>query len=132
MVSKRIGHYTGRLRIGQDGKRLVGASFLPTMNRRHVVSLLVSALALAAPALGQVSPTVKGSREDLRGARTVYVDAGHDRALGEALAAELGRELPELSIAGEAEGADLILRFSRSVADERPVHRENWDRPPYS
>jgi hypothetical protein len=100
------------------------------MNRRHFVSLVVPAL--AATALGQVSPTVKGSREDLRGARTVYLDVGHDRALGETLAAELRRELPELVIAAEPEGADLLLRFSRSVADDRPAHRENWDQPPYS
>ena len=132
MVSKRIGHYTDRLPIGQDRKRRAGASFSSTMNRRYFVSLLVPAVALSATALGQVSPTVKGSRDDLRDARTVYVDVGHDRALGEALAAELRRELPALAIAADPEGADLILRFSRSVADERPARRENWDQPPYS
>jgi hypothetical protein len=95
------------------------------MDRR---SFLAIALA-AAPALGQVSPTVKGSAEDLRGATRIYVDADYDRALAEQLAAEIRRELPELTIVAEAKEADLVVRFSRSVADGG---RGVSDEPPFS
>ena len=102
------------------------------MSRPRLLTAILLTAALAATALGQVAPTVKGSRDDLRGARTVYVDASYDRELGDALVAELKSELPELSIAEAAEGADLVLRFSRSVADERRGKHDVSAEPPFS
>ncbi len=96
------------------------------MYRRFLPLFLV---ALAATATAQVSPTVKGSREDMRGAKRVFVDTAYDRVLRDAIVATLAKELPDLQILDEQEGADLILRFSRSVADEK---RDAWEDPPFS
>jgi hypothetical protein len=102
------------------------------MTRRRFILTALAVAALAARATAQVAPTVKGSRDDLRGAKSVYVDTSYDHALRDALAAEIRKELPELTIAEAPEGADLILRFSRSVPDESDGRRGTWDEPPYS
>src|SRR5262245_34825362 len=120
MASKRIGHYTDRAPIEQGGKRPGRDTFSHVMPRFGLLTAIALVAALAAAAFGQVAPTIKGSREDLHGAHSVYVDASYDRELRDAIVAALKSELPELSIVEEPDGADLVVRFSRSVADDRP------------
>jgi hypothetical protein len=102
------------------------------MSRLRMLTATLWLAALAATAAGQVAPTVKGSREDLRGARSVYVDASYDREVRDALVAAIKAELPELTIAEAPEGADLVVIFSRSVADERRGDAGVSDEPPFS
>src|SRR5262249_23535020 len=132
MASKRIGHYTDPSPIEQGGKRPGRDTFSLVMPRPGLLTAIALVAALAATAFGQVAPTVKGSREDLRGARSLYGDASDDRELGDAIVAALGSELPELKIADEPDGADLVVRFSRSVADDRPGQHDVSDEPPFS
>ena len=132
MASERIGHYTGRAPIGQGGKRRGRGAFSRAMSRLRTLTATLWIAALAAAAAGQVARTVKGSREDLRGARTVYVDASYDREVRDALVAAIKTELPELTIAEAPEGADLVVIFSRSVADERRGGADISDEPPFS
>lgn len=101
------------------------------MHRRHFILSAVAA-AIASPyALAQVAPTVKGSNADLRGAKTVYVDASYDRALRDAVVAELKAQLPELAIEDDPDGADLVVRCSRAVADRDRRNTDQATRPPF-
>src|SRR5262245_49751815 len=86
------------------------------MDRRRFIGSIVGTL-LAGRAAAQVEPTVKGSRDDLRGAKRVFVDTSFDHSLNEAVTAEIKAQLPELELASEADGADLVVRCSRGMTD---------------
>jgi hypothetical protein len=100
------------------------------MNRRRFILSATAAAAVSLRVAAQVAPTVRGSREDLRGAKSVFVDTSEDSALHDAVVAELKAQLPTLAIREEADGADLVVRCTRGVADER---QRNADaiRPPF-
>lgn len=99
------------------------------MDRRHFIGTIAAVL-VAGRASSQVAPTVKGSRDDLRGAKRVFVDTSYDHSLNEALTAELKAQLPELEIAADEDGAELILRCSRGVTD--PNDHNLFEDPPFS
>ena len=99
------------------------------MDRRRFMLSALAAL-VAGRASAQVEPTVKGSRDDLRGAKRVFVDTSYDRSLGEAVTAELKTQLPEVELVDDAEGADLVVRCSRGVPD--PAARDPFDDPPFA
>ena len=89
------------------------------MHTRSCTAAALCACLLAPVALAQTEQCVKGSGRDLAGAATVYVDAGLDRELRDALVAQLRAELPEVTVVDAPAQAALIVRFSRSLAPAR-------------
>lgn len=91
---------------------------------RPRVCVLFCAALLAPVVSAQVGPVTKGSKADLRGATTVYIDTSYDRALQALVVAELAKEVPSLRVLDDPLGADLVLRFNRiSSAARRDGNR---------
>lgn len=58
-----------------------------------------------------------GTRDELRGATAVFVDAGTDAALREEIVRQLKRRLPALKVVDRADDGVLVLKFTTSVPD---------------
>lgn len=91
------------------------------MKFSRIAVLLAVLLSVAAPARADLP---RGSRDDLKGARTVYVDA----VVGarDLIEMRIRRDLPNLTVVADERDADCVLRFSfsnssASVAEERDV-----------
>lgn len=83
------------------------------MSRLCVLSLVC----LLAPAVfAQVAPVDKGSADDMRGAKSVFVDTGARTDLHDAIVANLHKELPEITVVETVEEAALVVRFQTTVA----------------
>ncbi len=82
------------------------------MVRTPLISCVLLACVLTAPALAQ-NPTVEyGHPGELRGVKKVFVDAGTDIELRNRILEEIRKRLPDLNIVSAPEGADIHLRFS--------------------
>lgn len=88
---------------------------------RRSVAVLAVTLAIAPSCPAQAEQISKGSRDDLRGATSIFVDTGVDPDLGPMVVEALRRELPELAIVDRLDDAALVLRFSTSIAPNREV-----------
>ena len=81
------------------------------MRTRRVAPGVFAALLVASAAFAQAGHVEKGSRDDLRGAKTVFVDAAGSPEAREVIVASLETELPERHFAAKPEEADLLVRF---------------------
>ena len=85
------------------------------MRTRRVAPGVFAALLVASAAFAQAGHVEKGSRDDLKGAKTVFVDAAGSPEAREVIVASLETELPELHFAAKPEEADLLVRFETTL-----------------
>ncbi|HQR37428.1 MAG TPA: hypothetical protein PLF26_03420 [Blastocatellia bacterium] len=84
--------------------------------------IVAAALLVPIAAFGHEPPVVApGTRDDMKGATTVFVDTAVDPETREAIVLELGRQLPNLRVVEHEEESALVLRFSTSIPESRPL-----------
>jgi hypothetical protein len=81
--------------------------------------LLATLSLIASTSLARQYQVTKGSRDDLKGVTTVYVDARED-ALRTLVADELRRQLPQLAQVSSPEDGELVVRFSTALGTKPP------------
>jgi hypothetical protein len=92
------------------------------MRTRRAVPAVVAALLAASAAFAQAGKVEKGSRDDLKGATTVFVDAAASPEMRDVIVADLETRLPGIHFARRLEDADLVLRFETTLG--RPSRPE--------
>jgi len=88
------------------------------MQRRDFLWSMTAVAFASGRARAQIEATVRGSRDDLKGAKTIRIDTSYDRELREMLAVEVAKELPDLKVVGEDEPSDLVLRCTHGFSDD--------------
>jgi hypothetical protein len=89
-----------------------------TQRKTQHARTLAAALLLCLPALAafaQAEKIEKGSRDDLKGAATAFVDTNGDVVLRDFIVGRLKEELPELSVVESRQEAALVVRFVTAV-----------------
>jgi hypothetical protein len=110
------------------------------MRTRRAAPGVFAALLVASAAFAQAGRVEKGSRDDLKGARTVFVDAIGSPELRDVILSNLETELPELHFTTQPDEADLLVRFETTPGRQsRPApvvlkggmtHQSNPDHAP--